>query len=89
MLSSETGRRDSGDAVNRSEIKSTRILLVLAATVWVMLMAPAHIWMGHATWTAASRSGSLDLTDPSQMRRALPRWLKLNPFVYVSRIESG
>ena len=42
-----------------------------------------NIWMGNTSWTAALRSGSLKLTGPSQLRRNLPRWLKLSPFARV------
>jgi hypothetical protein len=39
--------------------------------------------MGDITWTWALRAGTLKLTGPSELRRALPRWLKLNPFAPV------
>ncbi len=42
-----------------------------------------NIWMGNTTWASALRAGSLKLTGNSQLRRALPRWLKLNPFATV------
>ncbi len=42
-----------------------------------------EIWMGNTTWNAALRSGSLELTGPSQLRRALPHWLKLSPFAEI------
>lgn len=42
-----------------------------------------NIWMGNTTWAAASRGGELELTGPSQLRRAFPGWLKLNPFAHV------
>ena len=42
-----------------------------------------NIWMGDVTWASALRAGALRLTGPSDLRRALPRWLKLNPFAAV------
>jgi DNA-binding HxlR family transcriptional regulator len=42
-----------------------------------------NIWMGDITWASALRAGTLKLTGPSELRRALPRWLKLNPFAPV------
>jgi DNA-binding HxlR family transcriptional regulator len=41
------------------------------------------IWMGNLTWAAALRAGSLKLAGNSELRRSLPRWLKLNPFAAV------
>ncbi len=42
-----------------------------------------HIWMGNITWASALRTHSLKVTGPSDLRRALPRWLKLNPFAPI------
>lgn len=47
-----------------------------------------NIWMGNTTWGSALRAGSLKLAGNSELRRALPRWLKLNvfaPFKPVAR----
>jgi DNA-binding HxlR family transcriptional regulator len=45
-----------------------------------------NIWMGNTTWTSALRAGTLKLTGPGELRRALPRWLKLNIFAPVKPI---
>lgn len=41
------------------------------------------IWMGNIPWASALRAGSLGLTGNRDVSRALPRWLKLNPFAPV------
>jgi DNA-binding HxlR family transcriptional regulator len=41
------------------------------------------IWMGNTTWARALRCGNLTLTGDREVRRALPRWLKLNAFAHV------
>jgi DNA-binding HxlR family transcriptional regulator len=43
-----------------------------------------NIWMGNTTWAAALRAQTLRLTGSHELRRALPRWLKLNPFAAVA-----
>ena len=43
-----------------------------------------NIWMGNTTWAAALRAQTLRLSGPHELRRALPRWLKLNPFAAVA-----
>jgi DNA-binding HxlR family transcriptional regulator len=45
------------------------------------------IWMGNTTWAAALRARTLRLTGPLERRRALPRWLKLNPFAAVAPLS--
>ena len=45
-----------------------------------------HIWMGNTTWASALRAQTLTLTGPHDLRRALPRWLKLNPFAAVKPV---
>jgi DNA-binding HxlR family transcriptional regulator len=45
------------------------------------------IWMGNTTWAAALRARTLRLTGPLELRRALPRWLKLNPFAAVAPLS--
>lgn len=42
-----------------------------------------NIWMGNTTWASALRAGALKLTGPRELRRAFPRWLKLNVFAPV------
>jgi DNA-binding HxlR family transcriptional regulator len=43
-----------------------------------------NIWMGNTTWASALRAQTLKLTGTSDLRRALPRWLKLNPFATIA-----
>lgn len=42
-----------------------------------------NIWMGNTTWASALRAGSLKVAGNSELRHALPRWLKLNLFAPV------
>jgi DNA-binding HxlR family transcriptional regulator len=42
-----------------------------------------NIWMGSTTWASALRAGTLRLAGRRELRRALPRWLKLNVFAAV------
>jgi DNA-binding HxlR family transcriptional regulator len=49
-----------------------------------------NIWMGNVTWASALRAGTLKLTGHSELRRALPRWLKLNLFAPIKPVaEAG
>ena len=41
------------------------------------------IWMGNTTWASVLRAGTLKLAGTSELRRALPGWLKLNAFASV------
>lgn len=41
------------------------------------------VWMGNTTLDSALRAGALRLTGAPETCRALPRWLKLNPFARV------
>ena len=43
------------------------------------------VWRGDLTWTAAMRSGELELHGATEARRALPSWLKLSPLAPVPR----
>jgi hypothetical protein len=45
-----------------------------------------NIWMGNTTWASAVRAGTVKLTGRSELRRAFPRWLKLNAFAPVAPI---
>ncbi len=42
-----------------------------------------NVWMGNVSWASALRAGSLELMGPSDLRRALPRWLKLSAYAHV------
>lgn len=48
-----------------------------------------NIWMGNTTWAAALRAHTLKLTGRHQLCRALPRWLKLNPFARIAPASSA
>lgn len=50
--------------------------LVLSSDVRTL----TEVWMGDVSWATALRGGALRLTGPAHLRRALPGWLKLNPF---------
>jgi len=45
-----------------------------------------NIWMGNTTWTSALHAGTLKLAGNSELRRALPRWLKLNVFAPIKPV---
>lgn len=42
-----------------------------------------NVWMGSTTWASALRAGTLRLTGSAELRRALPRWLKLSHFAQI------
>ena len=44
-----------------------------------------HVWRGDIPWAAALATDGLTLEGPSDVRRALPHWLKLSPFAAVPR----
>ena len=44
-----------------------------------------QVWRGDLTWTEALRSGALELHGAAQVRRAVPRWLRLSAFAPVPR----
>lgn len=44
-----------------------------------------RVWRGDLAWTAALRTGGLELQGASAARRALPDWLKLSSFATVPR----
>lgn len=45
-----------------------------------------NVWMGNATWASALRARTLKLAGNSELRRALPRWLKLNIFAPIKPV---
>ncbi len=45
-----------------------------------------NIWMGNTTWPSALRAGTVKLIGNSELRRAFPRWLKLNLFAPVKPV---
>jgi DNA-binding HxlR family transcriptional regulator len=58
----------------------------VVATVDSDLRTLTHVWRGDETWHQALRTGQLRLEAPSQVRRAVPRWLKLSAFASVPRV---
>lgn len=48
-----------------------------------------NVWMGNTTWASALRSGRLKVVGTRELRRALPRWLKLNPFAPIEPIAGS
>jgi len=54
-------------------------------TVSTSLRRMVEIWRGDVTWTAALRSGSVELAGRRDLCRALPGWLLLSPFATVPR----
>ncbi|HEX7172807.1 MAG TPA: helix-turn-helix domain-containing protein [Candidatus Limnocylindria bacterium] len=57
----------------------------VAVTVDADLRTLSRLWRGDYTWPQALRSGLLRLDGPTQVRRAVPRWLKLSAFAPVPR----
>jgi len=47
-----------------------------------------NIWMGNTSWSSALRAGTLRLAGSSELRRALPRWLRLNVFAPIKPVAS-
>jgi DNA-binding HxlR family transcriptional regulator len=47
-----------------------------------------NVWMGNITWASALHGEALKLIGPSDLRRALPRWLKLNAFAQVPTAQA-
>lgn len=58
----------------------------VALSVNTSLRDMIYIWRGDQTWAAALRSGTVDLRGPQALRRAMPGWFKLSPFVAVPRV---
>ena len=57
------------------------------ASVTTSVAALTRVWRGDRTWTEALRDGSLEITAPEQVRRALPSWFRLSAFADVPRVE--
>jgi DNA-binding HxlR family transcriptional regulator len=47
------------------------------------------VWRGDLTWSAALASGDMELHGETQVRRALPRWLKLSSMAPTPRPDRG
>lgn len=55
------------------------------ATVVASLRTLTRIWRGDQTWTEALRSGAVELTGPTDVRRAVPAWLGQSPMAGIAR----
>jgi DNA-binding HxlR family transcriptional regulator len=55
-----------------------------AATVHTSLRALTEIWCGDLSWEAAVGDGSLVVDAPSEVRRALPRWVGQGHFATLA-----
>ena len=56
------------------------------ATVRTSLRTLTEIWRGDLSWTQAIRSGALVVEGPTEVRRAVPRWVGQGNFAAVPRI---
>ncbi len=61
----------------------------VAVTVTAPLRRLTEVWRGDVTWSAALRSGGVEVSGPDTLRRALPRWFTLSPFATVPRPAAG
>jgi DNA-binding HxlR family transcriptional regulator len=59
----------------------------VAVTVSSSLRTMTQVWRGDLDWSAALRSGSLDVQGSEAMRRAMPSWFTLSSFAGVPRPE--
>jgi DNA-binding HxlR family transcriptional regulator len=57
----------------------------VAGTVDADLRTLTELWRGDHPWAQVLRTGRLRLEGPAQVRRAVPRWLKLSSFAAVPR----
>lgn len=55
-------------------------------TVNADLRSMTQVWQGDIAWSDAIRSGNIVVEGPTNLRRALPRWLTLSPFASVPRV---
>lgn len=54
-------------------------------TLTASLRHMVEIWRGDIGWAAAINAGSLEISGPSTLRRAVPRWLTLSTFATTPR----
>ncbi|HEX6195535.1 MAG TPA: helix-turn-helix domain-containing protein [Jiangellaceae bacterium] len=59
----------------------------IVATVDAELRCLTRVWRGDIGWREAVFSGDLTVIGSTQIRRAIPRWLKLSAFAVVPRRE--
>ncbi|MGW5669557.1 winged helix-turn-helix transcriptional regulator [Micromonospora sp. NPDC003776] len=57
----------------------------VAVAVDADLRALVRIWLGDLSWPDALRGGTVEVTGPEALRRALPRWFTLSEFAAVPR----
>ncbi len=57
----------------------------VTVTVTARLRGLIEVWRGDVRWSDAVRSGSIDVTGPERLRRAVPGWFTLSPFATVPR----
>jgi DNA-binding HxlR family transcriptional regulator len=57
----------------------------IAATVETDLGTLTRVWRGDVSWREALHTGGLQLHGSNQVRRTVPRWLKLSAFATVPR----
>ncbi len=57
----------------------------VTATVNASLLRMTQVWRGDLTWSDALRSGSIEVSAPEGVRRAVPGWFALSPFASVPR----
>jgi len=51
--------------------------------------AMVRVWLGHATWHATLRDGSVRITGPRDLVKAFPSWLLLSHFAGVARVAKS
>jgi DNA-binding HxlR family transcriptional regulator len=61
----------------------------VAVTLTGSLRRLVEIWRGDTPWSAALRSGDVQLDGPATLRRALPGWFSLSSFAAVPRPATG
>jgi DNA-binding HxlR family transcriptional regulator len=49
------------------------------------LLTLTRVWLGEVSWEQAVRAGALRTVAPEEVRRRVPRWLKLSTFAGVPR----
>jgi DNA-binding HxlR family transcriptional regulator len=59
----------------------------IAVVVTVSLRSMIRVWLGELSWTDALRSGELEISAPTVLRRAVPSWFK--PTMYASVPRPG
>jgi hypothetical protein len=63
----------------------TPIDLKVETTIRTMV----DVWMGYRDLKEALRTKAIELTGPTQLTRAFPSWLLLNPLAKVPAVEEA